>query len=132
MQKATPSLPRVLIMVSFALSCFGLLLFLWLSFGGPIPLKAKGYRFKVAFPEAAQLGLEADVRVEVLLAHLAHRHPGHPDVGLQAQLDGLGEGDFEAIALGLERDRTAERQPQEQQQPEARQREQHHREDATE
>ena len=50
-------------MVLFALSCFGLLLFLWLSFGGPIPLKPKGYQFKVAFPEATQLGLEADVRV---------------------------------------------------------------------
>src|ERR1700736_337271 len=49
-------------MVLFALSCFGLLLFLWLSFGGPIPLKPKGYRFKVAFPQATQLGLQADVR----------------------------------------------------------------------
>ena len=50
-------------MVVFALSCFGLLLFLWLSFGGPIPLKPKGYRVQVGFPEATQLGLEADVRV---------------------------------------------------------------------
>ena len=50
-------------MVVFALSCFGLLLFLWLSFGGPIPLKPKGYRVQVAFPEATPLGLEADVRV---------------------------------------------------------------------
>src|SRR4029453_9247293 len=33
------------------------------SFGGPVPLKPKGYQFKVAFPEATQLGLEADVRV---------------------------------------------------------------------
>jgi virulence factor Mce-like protein len=63
MQKATPSIPRVLIMVLFALSCFGLLLFLWLSFGGAIPLKPSGYRFKVDIPEATQLGLEADVRV---------------------------------------------------------------------
>src|ERR1700754_5360675 len=63
MQKAAPSLPRILIMVVFALSCFGLLLFLWLSFGGPIPLKPKGYRVQVGFPEATQLGLEADVRV---------------------------------------------------------------------
>jgi virulence factor Mce-like protein len=50
-------------MVLFALSCFGLLLFLWLSFGGPLPLKPKGYRVQVGIPEAAQLGLEADVRV---------------------------------------------------------------------
>jgi phospholipid/cholesterol/gamma-HCH transport system substrate-binding protein len=63
MQTSTPSLGKVLTMVLFALSCFGLLLFLWLSFGGPVPLKPKGYQFKVAFPEAAQLGLEADVRV---------------------------------------------------------------------
>src|SRR5919108_733957 len=63
MQTSTPSLDKVLTMVLFALSCFGLLLFFWVSFGGPVPLKPKGYRFKVAFPEAAQLGLEADVRV---------------------------------------------------------------------
>jgi phospholipid/cholesterol/gamma-HCH transport system substrate-binding protein len=63
MQTSTPSFSRVLIMVVFALSCFGLLLFLWLSFGGPIPLKPKGYRVQVGFPEATQLGLEADVRV---------------------------------------------------------------------
>jgi phospholipid/cholesterol/gamma-HCH transport system substrate-binding protein len=63
MQKQAPSLGRIATMVLFALSCFGLLLFLWLSFGGPIPLKPKGYQFRVAFPEATQLGLEADVRV---------------------------------------------------------------------
>src|SRR4051794_11475861 len=63
MQKSAPTLPKLLTMVVFALTCFGLLLFLWLSFGGPIPLKPKGYRVKVAFPEATQLGLEADVRV---------------------------------------------------------------------
>src|SRR2546430_6995409 len=63
MQKQAPSLLRILTMVLFALSCFGLLLFLWLSFGGAIPLKPHGYRFKVGFPEATQLGLEADVRV---------------------------------------------------------------------
>ena len=63
MQKQAPSFGRVLTMVLFALSCFGLLLFLWLSFGGAIPLKPKGYQFKIAFPEATTLGLEADVRV---------------------------------------------------------------------
>ena len=50
-------------MVIFAFSCFGLLMFLWLSFGGPIPLKPKGYRFQIAFPEATTLADEADVRV---------------------------------------------------------------------
>ena len=53
---------RVFVMVVFAMSCFGLLLFLWLAFGGAIPLKPKGYRFQVAVPEANQLSAEADVR----------------------------------------------------------------------
>jgi phospholipid/cholesterol/gamma-HCH transport system substrate-binding protein len=63
MNKSTPSLPRILVMVVFALSCFGLLLFLWLSFGGPVPLKPKGYRVQIEFPEATTLAQEADVRV---------------------------------------------------------------------
>ena len=63
MQKQAPTLPRLLTMVLFALSCFGLLLFLWLAFGGPIPLKPKGYRIHVAFPEATQLATQADVRM---------------------------------------------------------------------
>src|ERR671925_1360210 len=63
MQKSAPSLPRILTMVVFALSCFGLLLFMWLSFGGAIPLKPKGYRVQVAFPEATTLATEADVRI---------------------------------------------------------------------
>jgi phospholipid/cholesterol/gamma-HCH transport system substrate-binding protein len=63
MQKHAPSPPRIAAMLIFALSCFGLLLFLWLSFGGAVPLKPKGYRVEVAFPEAATLGIEADVRV---------------------------------------------------------------------
>jgi virulence factor Mce-like protein len=53
----------VAVMVAFALSCFGLLLFLWLSFGGPIPLKPKGYRVHAAFTEATTLAQEADVRI---------------------------------------------------------------------
>src|SRR6266480_2863175 len=63
MQKQAPTLGRLLVMVGFALSCFGLLLFLWLAFGGPIPLKPKGYRFQASFGEATQLAKEADVRI---------------------------------------------------------------------
>lgn len=55
MQKQAPTVGRLLIMVGFALSCFGLLLFLWLAFGGPIPLAPKGYRFSASFGEATQL-----------------------------------------------------------------------------
>jgi virulence factor Mce-like protein len=61
--KQAPTLGRLLAMVVFALSCFGLLLFLWASFGGSIPLKPKGYRFQVAFDEATQLADSADVRI---------------------------------------------------------------------
>jgi phospholipid/cholesterol/gamma-HCH transport system substrate-binding protein len=63
MQKQAPSLSRILTMAVFALSCFGLLLFLWMSFGGAIPLKPQGYRVQVGFPEATTLATEADVRI---------------------------------------------------------------------
>jgi virulence factor Mce-like protein len=69
-------------MALFALSCFGLILFLWLSFGGPVPLQSKGYRFKVAFPEATQLGLEADVRtagVTIGKVRAKDIDPAHPN-----------------------------------------------------
>ena len=54
---------RILVAVGFTLSCFGLLLFLWVTFGGPIPLKPESYRFTVDFPEAITLSKEADVRI---------------------------------------------------------------------
>ncbi len=63
METGTPSIAKVATMVLFALSCVGLLLFLWLSFGGTLPLAAQGYRFKAAFPDASQLANEADVRI---------------------------------------------------------------------
>ena len=63
MQKQAPSIGRIFVMVLFALSCFGILLYLWLVFGGSTPLKPQGYRFKVNFPEATQLAQEADVRI---------------------------------------------------------------------
>jgi len=63
MVKDTPSFGRIAAMVGFALSCFGLLLFLWLSFGGSIPLRPEGYRFTAKFPEASTLVEQADVRL---------------------------------------------------------------------
>jgi phospholipid/cholesterol/gamma-HCH transport system substrate-binding protein len=61
--KQAPSLARIIAMVTFTLSVAGLLMFLWLSFGGPIPLKPESYRLKAHFPEAATLAVEADVRL---------------------------------------------------------------------
>lgn len=63
MIKQTPSPARIAAMLVFTLSCFGILLFLWLSFGGPVPLKPKGYQVHVNFQEAATLAQEADVRI---------------------------------------------------------------------
>ena len=63
MQKSAPSFGRIAVMVGFALTCFGLLLFLWLAFGGPVPLKPKGYRVTASFAQASQLSTEADVRI---------------------------------------------------------------------
>ncbi len=63
MNKQAPSVGRILAMVVFSFSCLGILLFLWTSFGGPIPLRPKGYEFKVAFPEATTLPDQADVRI---------------------------------------------------------------------
>ena len=63
MIKETPSLGRMAAMLVFTLGCFGLLIFLWLSFGGPIPLKPQDYRLTVDVPEASNLANEADVRM---------------------------------------------------------------------
>ncbi len=63
MQKQAPSVGRILIAAGFTLSCFGLILFLWTAFGGPIPLRPESYRVSAYFPEATQLALESDVRI---------------------------------------------------------------------
>ena len=63
MQKQAPSIGRILVAAGFTLSCFGLILFLWIAFGGPTPLKAKSYRITAYFPEATQLAVESDVRI---------------------------------------------------------------------
>ncbi len=62
MQTSAPSFTRIFTIAGFTLSCFGLLMFLWLSFGGATPLKPKGYRFEASFPEAIALAEQADVR----------------------------------------------------------------------
>lgn len=63
MQKRAPTLGNILVIILFVLSCFGLLMFLWESFGGPLPLKPKGYRMTIAFPRALALAEQSDVRI---------------------------------------------------------------------
>ena len=51
MSKRAPSTTQLLVITAFALACFGILLFLWVTFGGPTPFKAKSYQIKVPFTE---------------------------------------------------------------------------------
>jgi ABC-type transporter Mla subunit MlaD len=63
MSKRAPSTTQLLVIAGFALSCFGILLFLWITFGGPTPFKAKPYEINVPFKEATQLAQQSDVRI---------------------------------------------------------------------
>jgi phospholipid/cholesterol/gamma-HCH transport system substrate-binding protein len=56
--------PRETIAITlFVLSCFAVLLYLWITFGGSSPLKPKGYQVQAEFPEATLLAQTADVRI---------------------------------------------------------------------
>jgi phospholipid/cholesterol/gamma-HCH transport system substrate-binding protein len=78
MQKRAPTLGNILVIVLFALSCFGLLLFLWESFGGPVPLKPRGYQFTIAFPRSLALAEQSDVRISgVDVGHVVALKAGH-------------------------------------------------------
>jgi phospholipid/cholesterol/gamma-HCH transport system substrate-binding protein len=71
MSKKRPSTTAILTMAAFTASCIGLLLFLWLSFGGSIPLAPEGYRFSVEFPQAVELATEAQVEISgVTVGHV--------------------------------------------------------------
>jgi phospholipid/cholesterol/gamma-HCH transport system substrate-binding protein len=82
MIKQAPSVGRILTMVAFALSCFGILIFLWLSFGGSVPLQPEGYRVNVAFPEATQLAQEAEVRISGVKVGKVRKVEPNEDSGL--------------------------------------------------
>jgi virulence factor Mce-like protein len=63
METRSPSVAKIVTMVLFALSCVGLLLFLWLSFGGTMPFNPQGYRISVPFQFADELAPQEDVRI---------------------------------------------------------------------
>ncbi len=63
MQKQAPTKFQMATIFGFALSCFGILLFLWISFGGPTPLRAKSYEVRIPFTEASLLAVQSDVRI---------------------------------------------------------------------
>jgi phospholipid/cholesterol/gamma-HCH transport system substrate-binding protein len=63
MNKQRPSNFAMLTMVAFTASCIGLLIFLWVSFGGSLPLASQGYRFSVEFDQAVELASQAQVQI---------------------------------------------------------------------
>jgi phospholipid/cholesterol/gamma-HCH transport system substrate-binding protein len=63
MIKRAPTLGRLGVMVVFAFSSFGMMLYLWIAFGGGSPFSPQGYRFTVDVPEATQLAAQSDVRI---------------------------------------------------------------------
>lgn len=63
MATRAPKLGGLLAVIGFALSCVGLLIYMWSAFGGPIPLKPTGYRFTAYYRDATQLIPETDVRM---------------------------------------------------------------------
>jgi len=88
MVKNPPSFTRIAAMVGFTASVVCILVYLWLTFGGSIPLRAEGYRFDVEFPEAAQLAQEADVRISgvnvgKVKKKLPNRESGMTDVTIE-------------------------------------------------
>ena len=89
MQTKAPSTARIIVAIGFTLSCFALLLFLWVAFGGPIPFNPASYRFTADFPEAITLQKEADVRV------------GGVTVGKVKEID-LGDGNTTRATIEIE------------------------------
>ena len=87
MGQRAPSITQILIAVAFAFSCFGLLLFLWNAFGGPVPFAPEGYRVKVPFKEASQLAVESDVRISSV------------SVGKVKEIELSDDGDTRDLAL---------------------------------
>jgi virulence factor Mce-like protein len=79
MNKQAPSAGRIITMIAFAGSCVGLLIFLWISFGGATPFAGQGYVLNAEFNQAVELGSQADVRIsgvnvgKVISLQLDHR-----------------------------------------------------------
>lgn len=81
MTKQRPRTLAMITMAAFTASCIGLLIFLWISFGGSLPLHARGYRFNVEFDQATELASNAQVTIAgVKVGHVASvaldRHTG--------------------------------------------------------
>jgi virulence factor Mce-like protein len=54
---------QALAITLFVLTCFAVLLYMWITFGGSSPLKPKGYQVTANFKEATLLAQTGDVRI---------------------------------------------------------------------
>jgi virulence factor Mce-like protein len=63
METKAPSRLALFVAIAFALSCVVLIIFVWQSFGGSLPLQAKEYRLRVALPAGSNLLAGGDVRI---------------------------------------------------------------------
>ncbi|MGA7397575.1 MAG: MlaD family protein [Solirubrobacterales bacterium] len=80
MNKQAPSIGQLITIAGFALSCFGLLLFVWVAFGGPTPLAAKGYTLKLPMTQIGQLASQSEVSISgVGVGHVTNVELGEGD-----------------------------------------------------
>lgn len=86
MNKQAPSIGQMIAIAGFALSCFGLLLFVWVAFGGPTPLAARGYEVKLPLTQVGQLAEQSEVDISGV------------EVGRVKSID-LGKGDEKRSAI---------------------------------
>jgi virulence factor Mce-like protein len=87
MDKQAQTFGRLAAIVLFTLSCFGVLVYMWLTFGGPVPLKPEGYRFKATFTEAPLLVSEANVRIAGLDVGKVKKVERAPNGGVLAEIE---------------------------------------------
>jgi phospholipid/cholesterol/gamma-HCH transport system substrate-binding protein len=87
MNKNAPTIPRLAAIVGFTFSCFAVLVYMWVTFGGPVPLQSKGYRFKAVFNEAPLLVTESDVRIAGLNVGKVKKTSRAPGGGVVAEIE---------------------------------------------
>ena len=63
MNKQAPSIGQLITLSGFVLACFGLLLFVWVAFGGPTPLAASGYKLSLPMTQIGQLAEQSQVKI---------------------------------------------------------------------
>lgn len=86
MNKQAPSIGQLITLSGFVLACFGLLLFVWVAFGGPTPLAASGYKLKLPLTQIGQLAEQSQIKVSGV------------EIGRISKVE-LGTGDQDAEAI---------------------------------